>query len=236
LALIASNRENDDNGLDIYSFELHQEARPGYVSYIVGIVSDAKTKIPVQATIELIDLNTGEQISQPESQAETGQYLLCLPAERDYMLNISKEGYLPYSGHFALGNKSKQEPLRKDIELQPIELNANFVLKNIFFELDSYELKSESKFELGKLIEFLNKNKNVSIEISGHTDNQGSKEHNLKLSKNRAKTVYDYLINNQISDLRLKYKGYGFEKPIDTNETPEGRANNRRTEFKIIKI
>ena len=75
---------------------------------------------------------------------------------------------------------------------------------------------------------------NVSIEISGHTDNQGSREHNTKLSKNRAKTVYDYLIAHEIVANRLTYKGYGFDKPIGTNDTAEGRANNRRTEFKII--
>lgn len=108
------------------------------------------------------------------------------------------------------------------------------VLKNIFFELDSYELKPESKLELAKLIQFLNQNPKVSIEIGGHTDNQGSKAYNLTLSENRSKTVYEYLIQNGIKASRLTYKGYGLNQPIDTNETPEGRANNRRTEFKII--
>lgn len=236
LGLISSNRANDNNGLDIYSFELYPEARPGYVSYISGIVSDSKTDIPLQAIIELIDLQTGEHILQPESGAETGQYLLCLPSNKEYMINISKEGYLPFSDHFSLNNESKQEPLTKNIQLNPIEMNAHFILKNIFFELDSYELKNKSKLELAKLIEFLDKNPSIHIEISGHTDNQGTREHNLKLSKNRAKTVYNYLINKEISPSRLTYKGYGFDKSIDTNDTEAGRAKNRRTEFKIIKL
>ena len=236
LGLISSNRAHDDNGLDIYSFELPQEARPGYVSYIAGIVSDLKTNIPLKAIIELVDLNTGEHILQPESEAETGEYLLCLPSDKEYMLNISKEGYLPYSMHFALKNESKQKPLTKNIQLTQIELNAEFILKNIFFETDSYELKPESKIELEKLIQFLNKNSNIYIEISGHTDNQGSKEHNTRLSDKRASSVYDYLVANSIVAERLTHKGYGFDKAIDTNETKEGRANNRRTEFKIIKL
>ncbi len=234
IALIASDRAHDNNGLDIYSFELPQAARPTYVSYVEGIITDTKTHLPIQAKIELIDLNTGELLIQPESEPETGKYLLCLPSDRDYMINISNEGYMPYSEHISIGHKSRLEPLKKDIQLQAIELNASVVLKNIFFELDSYELQNKSKLELAKLIQFLNKNPNVSIEISGHTDNQGSREHNIRLSQNRAKTVYNYLINKKISAKRLTYKGYGFDKPIDSNETKEGRANNRRTEFKVI--
>lgn len=234
LALISSDRAHDNKGLEIYSFPLYEEAQPNYVSYVEGFVSDAKSKAPLKAIIDLVDLKTGEIIIQPESEAETGAYLLCLPSERDYMLNISKEGYMPYSGHFALDNNNRLKPLKKDIQLQPIELNAHVVLKNIFFELDSYELKEKSKIELAKLIDFLNKNSTVSIEISGHTDNQGSREHNTKLSKNRAKAVYNYLTAQDIVASRLSYKGFGFDQPIDTNDTPEGRANNRRTEFKIV--
>ena len=234
LALISSDRAQDDNGLDIYSFELHSDAQPNYVSYVEGIITDANSKLPIQAKIELIDLNTGELLIQPESEPETGQYLLCLPANRDYMITISNEGYMPFSAHISLGKESRLKPLKKNIELKPIELNASVVLKNIFFELDSYELQDKSKLELAKLIQFLNKNENVSIEVSGHTDNQGSREHNAKLSKNRAKTVYDYLIAHEIPASRLTYKGYGLDKPIDTNDTAEGRANNRRTEFKVV--
>ena len=234
IGLISSDRAHDNRGLDIYSFNLPASAQPNYVSYVEGVITDAKTNQAIQAKIELIDLKTGELLIQPESEAETGKYLLCLPSNRDYMINISNEGYMPYSEHIALGNKSRLHPLKKDIKLFAIELNASVILKNIFFELDSYELQSKSKSELSKLIQFLNKNPKVSIEISGHTDNQGSKEHNISLSNNRAQTVYNYLITHNIEPARLTYKGYGFSKPIDTNDTPEGRANNRRTEFKII--
>ena len=74
------------------------------------------------------------------------------------------------------------------------------------------------------------------IEISGHTDNQGGEAYNQKLSENRAKSVFEYLLNNGIDKSRLSYKGYGEEKPVDSNDTEEGRANNRRTEFKILEV
>ena len=71
--------------------------------------------------------------------------------------------------------------------------------------------------------------------IEGHTDNVGSEEMNQKLSESRAQEVYTYLVNNGIEEQRMKYSGYGLSRPISSNETDEGRALNRRTEFKIIK-
>ncbi len=82
----------------------------------------------------------------------------------------------------------------------------------------------------------MNDNPNISIEIGGHTDNIGSAEYNRKLSLNRSKSVYNYLTKNGINASRLSYKGYGFNVPLSDNDTEEGRALNRRTEFKIIKL
>ena len=99
----------------------------------------------------------------------------------------------------------------------------------------SFQLKNESKIELQKLKSFLMTNTAVSIEISGHTDNVGDKKSNQILSENRAKAVYEYLITNEISKERLSFKGFGDSMPIDDNNTDKGRANNRRTEFMILK-
>ena len=107
------------------------------------------------------------------------------------------------------------------------------VLRNIFFDTDKFILKPESMTELQKLLDLLKKNPRLKVELSGHTDNAGTHAHNLELSKNRAKAVYDYLTFNGIAANRLSYEGYGLTRPIDTNDTEQGRANNRRTEFKI---
>ena len=89
---------------------------------------------------------------------------------------------------------------------------------------------------MGKLIAFLNNNPKLHIEIQGHTDNVGTADYNLKLSTARAKAVYDFLLKHQIADERLTYQGYGLTKPVSDNDSEDGRAKNRRTEFVITQI
>lgn len=222
------------NNLDIYSFDLYQEARPEAVTYMKGIVVDQLTKNPLTATFELIDLSNGLVVASSQSD-ESGSFLLCIPTGRDYGLNVSRENYLFYSENFNLsGVHTKTDPFIKNVELQPIGTDAIVVLNNIFFDTDKFDLKPESFIELDKLVLMLQKNTAMKIEIRGHTDNTGSKDHNKQLSENRAKSVYNYLISKGISANRLTYKGFGDTLPIETNDTPEGRAKNRRTEFRVI--
>ncbi|MBP9746608.1 MAG: OmpA family protein, partial [Saprospiraceae bacterium] len=92
----------------------------------------------------------------------------------------------------------------------------------------------DSKYELDNLIELMVNNSGVTLEVAGHTDNTGDAGSNLDLSNKRALAVKDYMINRGVDGARLKATGYGQSKPIDSNDTPEGRQNNRRTEFKIL--
>ncbi len=234
IAYYASNVEKE-NGMDIFQFELYPEARPDEVSYMKGQVFDEKTRERLQAKFELYNLENGQLISQSYSDERTGEFLVCIPTNTNYMLNVERKGYLFYSDHFSLeGIFHVQEPFIKDIPLKRIESGQSVVLKNIFYETDSYELKSESRYELDKVVKFMKTNPNIKIEISGHTDNIGTASYNQTLSENRAKSVIQYLTSNGIISSRLSYKGYGFSLPIDTNNTPEGRANNRRTELKVV--
>jgi outer membrane protein OmpA-like peptidoglycan-associated protein/Tol biopolymer transport system component len=234
-ALFSSSRSTK-YGKDIFQFPLYNKIKPKVaVTYVSGKIIDAKTGKPVIAQIDLIDLEKDSLVASVSSDVKDGSYIAPLPLERNYAMSVESQGYMYHSENFSLKNiKNPNKPYRKDVKLQPIEIGNKSVLKNIFFETDSYVLKPESKAELNKLIRFLKMNPKVKIEISGHTDNRGSREHNMKLSMNRAKAVYDYLIAHGIDKNRLSYKGYGFDKPIATNDTPEGRALNRRTEFKIV--
>jgi outer membrane protein OmpA-like peptidoglycan-associated protein len=119
--------------------------------------------------------------------------------------------------------------------LQKIEVGGLVILNNIFFESGQFNLLSESKTELQHLIHFMKENPTVSIEIGGHTDDVGDEKSNLELSENRARTVYNYLLSNQVSANKISYKGYGEGLPLNDNSTEENRKNNRRTEFKIIR-
>jgi outer membrane protein OmpA-like peptidoglycan-associated protein len=235
LALFASNRKTGFGGLDIYGFDLYEEARPQPVTYMKGVVFDIESQEKLKANFELIDLQTGKTVISSFSDPGNGEFLVCLPANHNFALNVSREGYLFYSENFSLkGEHQQNAPVLKDIPLKPIKVGEVVILNNIFFESDKYDLKPESTVELEKLVDFLENNPSIKIEISGHTDNVGSTSYNIDLSENRAKAVYDFLINNHISPERLQYKGYGETLAIDSNDTEQGKANNRRTEFKIV--
>jgi outer membrane protein OmpA-like peptidoglycan-associated protein len=200
-----------------------------------GVVFDSQTKQYLEADFELTDLSTGEITAQSVSDKITGEFLVCLPANRHYALTVSREGYLFYSENFNLAHEnSSLNPTLRDVPLEPLKVGSKVILKNIFFETDQFELRESSKVELQILLELLNRNPKLKIEISGHTDNTGSHDHNLTLSANRAKAVNDYLVLGGIGQNRLTYKGYAETIPVDSNETEQGRANNRRTEFKVI--
>lgn len=233
-AYYASDRNDGYGGLDLYSFELRDDVRPARTLWVRGKVFDRKTGKGLPSAVELTDLNTREVLSRLQTD-ETGNYLITLPTGKDYAFTVNRRGYLFFSEHFSLSGKPADSIYAMDIGLQPIEVNAGMVLKNIFFESNRYELQEASFTELDKVVQLLKENPTVSIEISGHTDNTGSAEENLKLSNNRAQAVVDYLTRQQIPVQRLLSKGYGAAQPIDSNETPEGRARNRRTELKIIR-
>lgn len=107
-------------------------------------------------------------------------------------------------------------------------------LNYIFYKSGSAELDDKSKYELDNLIAILNKYPKMTIEVAGHTDSEGVDADNMTLSQNRAKSVQDYLVKNQIDASRIRARGYGTTKPVDTNDTDEGKAKNRRTEFQIL--
>jgi outer membrane protein OmpA-like peptidoglycan-associated protein len=125
-------------------------------------------------------------------------------------------------------------PQHIDFDVRKIELGHSYTLRDILFETDSYDLTRVSKRVIEDFADFLKQNPGVNVAIYGHTDNQGDAAMNLRLSGQRAHAVYDYLISLGIGAARLSYKGFGQTKPVAGNETPEGRAKNRRTEFFII--
>lgn len=234
LAYFSSDKPGGYGKYDLYSFELYKEARPQMVSYMKGKVFDAESLRKLDAGFEVINLENGEVVAQSKANAISGEFLVCLPVGKNYAINASKEGYLFYSDNISLeGIHSEVKPYLKDIPMKPIKVGEVVVLRNIFFETDKYDLKNESKVELDKLTSLLKKNPLLKIEISGHTDNVGNEKYNLTLSENRARIVSEYLTTNGIAKTRLSFKGYGMSKAVDNNNTEEGRANNRRTEFKV---
>jgi outer membrane protein OmpA-like peptidoglycan-associated protein len=232
-AFYSSTRDGGFGGRDIYEFELYKEVRPQTVSYMKGTVYDAITKKPLKAKFELIDLQTAKTVMESYSLSSDGTFLISIPTDKDYALNANRQGYLFYSANFTLSHGDYKQPYLMDVPLNPIKPGEKSILRNIFFDTDRFTLKQESKAELERLVQLLRENPTVKLQLSGHTDNTGSSEHNKILSDKRANAVVQYLIDNGIPPARLSSKGYGETQPIASNDSDEGKAQNRRTEFMV---
>lgn len=234
-AYLSSDLDDGYGGYDIYRFDLPLNLAPQKVSYLEGIVYDAETLQPIEAELELIDLVNDKLAVRCKSDPGTGYYMAALPGGKNYALNISREGYLFYSENVNLEiAEVSEEAIQKDIYLKPIKSGESIVLDNIFFDTDEYTLKEISLSELYKLNAFLVRNPDIEIMICGHTDDVGTEGYNQILSEKRAAAVYSFLLENGINPSRLKYKGFGLSEPLDSNETEEGRAKNRRTEILVL--
>ncbi|WP_168136435.1 OmpA family protein [Draconibacterium orientale] len=234
VAYFSSARESE-NGLDIFSFNLDRGLQPRPVTYIRAKVTNKVTTAPIMADIELVNLNSSVEEPRIEKADENGQIMLALPVGRNYAFNVSEDGFMFYSQSMRLADEnSLTDPFILNIDLEPIEVGAEMDLHNIYYETDSFAILSESEPELQKLVSFLKNNSGLKVEIQGHTDSSGNPESNLELSKLRAKSVVDYLVENGIPGSRLQSQGYGDTKAVATNETVEGRRLNRRTTIKVI--
>lgn len=242
IAFFASDRIGGFGDLDIYYFVMPENLRPTKTLYFEGIVFDAITRNPVPGKFQLIDLKTGKEVIYSEADKLTGEFMVSLPLNREYALNVSYPGYTFFSQNFNMSNPQGLEAIHMDVPMWPINNEQPILLANVFFDLAKATLRQESYVELNKLVSFLNDNKEVKVEIGGHTDSRGFD--NDVLSKNRAKAVYDYVISKGIDATRLTYVGYGSTKPVYSDKyiselkSDEEKENahqaNRRTEYKIL--
>lgn len=233
-----SHEENLSNGQEksvIVEIQIPENQIVKFKSnYIKGIVTDAKTRENLHAQIELFDINKNEIVSFVESDSISGQYLMVLTQGSEYALYVNKRGYLFKSLNFNYSEIKDFDPLVIDIPLDRATKGGASILKNLFFDVDKYELKEKSFTELEKIVRFLTENPQISIEIGGHTDNTGNADYNQQLSEKRAKSVYSYIISKGINPKRLSARGFGSIKPVASNETDSGRQLNRRIEFTIL--
>ncbi|TNE73865.1 MAG: hypothetical protein EP333_06320, partial [Bacteroidetes bacterium] len=227
----------DPNGMgemDLYRIALSESARPDPIVFVVGQVFDSETKKPLSAEIVYEDLNTNTELGVANSEPVEGRYQIALPYGKVYGFLARKKDYYSVSESIDLTVKEGLKTVKKDLYLSPIKKGVTIRLNNIFFEHDKSDLLSQSFVELNRLVSLLKANEEWKIEIGGHTDDTGSDAYNQTLSQKRASAVRAYLISQGISAERLTAKGYGESKPIASNETEEGKAENRRVEFKIL--
>ncbi|TNE53635.1 MAG: OmpA family protein [Bacteroidetes bacterium] len=231
---------------DIYRLPLFSEkkeeaviveaAKPDPVIIVEGIVKDAETNQPLGASLQYTNLTSNSIEGIGRSSVIDGAYKVVLPYGSNFSIGANLEGYYSENLNLDLSQVGEFAVIKKDILLRPIKAEAIIRLNNIFFETAKATLLPTSQNELDALIKILNDNSGMVIEIRGHTDSQGSDATNQKLSEDRAKSVVDYLVSKGIAAERLTSIGFGEKKPATTNDTEEGRAFNRRVEFRIVKV
>jgi peptidoglycan-associated lipoprotein len=232
---VSSNRTESDN---VYTFKKND---PTF--NLFGKVTIKGKGTPFEGvTITIIDESNEAKISKFTVFTDVkGQYKFRLKPNTDYIVYGSKEDYFTQSVELT----TKGEKFSKDYEvnfvLEQIIIEKPIVLENIYYDLDKWEIRPDAAKELDKLVKLLIDNPNINIEMGSHTDSRAGDHYNLVLSEKRAKATVDYLVFRGIDAARLKYKGYGETKLVnrcknDVVCTEDEHQQNRRTEFKVIKI
>jgi len=209
-----------------------------------GLVIDKETSKPLDAEIEIIDLEKNEQITTLSSNAATGSFIISLPSGKNYGINVKKNGYLFYSDNMNIPKEASYKEIIKTVLLDKLKAGSKVVLKNIFYDYNKATLRPESINELDKLYELIMQNPTLKVELSAHTDARGSDAYNNKLSQERAQACVDYLIKKGISTERIVAKGYGKQQLLINDEQINQQKTeaekealhqeNRRSEFKIL--
>jgi len=228
-AFIAWKRSAGDQS-DIYRVRVE---RANAVALVHGTVTDGNGK-PITAQIRYERLRDGSLLGTARSDPSTGEFQITLPAGENYALHAERDGYFPTSEHVDLTALASFQSIELDLRLNKIETGAAITMKNVFFETDKATLLPASFAELDRVKELLAAHPEFKLQIAGHTDSIGSESHNLRLASDRAGSVVAYLTSHGVAPERLTTVGYGSAKPVATNATEEGRAQNRRVEFVLV--
>lgn len=244
VAFFASDREGGFGDLDIYYFDMPESMRPTKTLYFEGLVYDILTRDAIPGKFQLVDLKTGKEVIYSEADEVTGEFMVALPLDKEYALNVTYPGYAFFTQNFDMNNPENLEAVHMDVPMVPLNgtNSGGIPLANVFFDLNKATLRPKSFIELDKLVSFMKENPKVKIEIGGHTDSRGT--NNQILSENRAQSVFNYVVSKGIIKDRMTFKGYGSSVPIKTDaeiaklssekEMEAAHQENRRTEYKII--
>ncbi len=227
--------KNSYGNEDIYKIKLEEETQPEAVAIIYGKVYNQKTKKVLGTNISYEDISVGKEMGIAKSNAGSGEYKIVLPYGKIYGITANKKGFVPVSENIDLSKINKYTEIKKDLYLAPIIVGELIALNNLFFERGKPALQKKSYSELDRLLDLLKSNPSMEIEIHGHSNNLGPHDALVELSNSRAESVKTYLVNKGINKKRMLCKGFGPDKPIADNSTPDGRLKNQRVEFKIIK-
>lgn len=228
LLFYARSISRDLTKQDLYSFPLPMEAQPLATTKVTGSLTDSLTGQAFRGIVSIIDLDEGIEVA-PRFLRPDGSFEFNLINKRNYLLVIQGDDFFRIENMFFLDGdtelKKVTEPLASRVKFESIE-----------FENGKSELRQEMYADLNKIVNFLYDNPNFRIKISGHTDSYGSADFNLRLSKERAENIRDYIVEFAgIESDRVEWEGYGSTVPIVEEVTEADKAINRRVEFEIFR-
>ena len=218
--------------MDLYEFALPENMKPEQRLFKDFIVVHSVTGFPLGlANVKLKTLNEQELYAGTSSK-NTGLVRAMHDGGSDVRVSAYKKGFLPYSAIVSKDDLMHATTIY-ELPLTPLKSADSFVLRNLLFDTDKSELLLASRQELRLLKKLLEDNPELNATIIGHTDNQGGKSYNQRLSEDRAMAVLLWLVDEGIDASRLMAQGKGMKIPIASNDTEKGRALNRRTEIKL---
>ena len=220
---------------DLFSFELYSEARPHQMSFIKGSIKDTANNQIAGAVVEIKDIKS-KKISYATVDSTSGEFIAAVKKKNDVILTVKKED-IAFNSTIIKAQEIKEvsdEPKTVNVQVKEAKEGSNFVIDNLYYSTNSAEIEKESKIVLEGLAGYLKENPKIIIEIRGHTDNVGNAKDNLALSTNRAFSVKTVLEEYGVGGDRITAQGYGPNLPLVDNTSEEGRAKNRRTEFRIV--
>lgn len=233
-AFLVSSKSSFGNE-DIFTIKLREKEKPDPVVIVYGKVLDAKTKIPIKASVIYENTKTGKVEGQARSNPKTGEYKIVLTYGEKYNIRAKKDGYFAMNETINLSSKKAYKEVKKNLLMAPLKKEQPILLKDVNFYSTKAKLLPSAYPELNRLIDLMKKNKNIVIELHGHTEQRaGYEKQLLKLSEQRAEAVKKYMILKGIDKTRIKQKAFGGTKPLVSNNTEAGRRKNRRVEFKIL--
>jgi outer membrane protein OmpA-like peptidoglycan-associated protein len=238
LAYFGAKNFGEDKGWNVYEFKMPEKAKPEKVMILKGAVKDDAGAPAQQASVEVkyAQSNTRENI---KVNNDDGTYaaVVKLDKKEDVMVSVKGEG-VTFNTHVVITKDQSTPPVvaKLNMDAPKEKQDAPIVINDILYASGRAELEGRSKIILNEFAQYLIEHPNITIEIRGHTDGQGDDARNLALSKERAFEVLSYLVSQGVQAKRITCNGYGETKPVATNDTEEGRAKNRRTEFVIKKM
>jgi outer membrane protein OmpA-like peptidoglycan-associated protein len=228
----SSWRDDSYGEKDIYI--IHRPKENLKMMVMKGNIFDQETKTPLGAVIFLVNPESNDTIGIYNSNQSSGKYSIKVEHGKKYSVIVQSKDYNYRQELIAVADDKTLFSFKKDFYMDQLKVGSAIVLNNIFFDFDRAILRKESQRELEILYNFLKDYPKLKVEIGGHTDNFGGDNYNRKLSQKRAVAIVKNLIAKGIDKKRLIAKGYGEGVPVASNDNPEGRQLNRRTELKLL--